>query len=387
VTCLLQGRDAYIELRVLADASQLEAGYDFGSGAKLFLVDSKCYSHNHHKSSRLVNTYTIAMPYLRTLLSSLFGEAGKREGALGPGDIALFFDGRAGGSSAAIAKELNKATRKHPQLKSRPTTVVRLMYHNREFRIGGVHALKSVRTGLHARLPEPLENLLVIPHRLTNLGVVDRKHLDLPGDVRSRGVANLALRSAEESDLSLVSRLTAKAALPDASTARARAADAEDCDDSASSAQEAPDAKADDASTTNLFPWVSPELMAREWLNLFGQNSSGSKENRLVVDFAAGGGAMVAACCRLKFKYLGFVHSDLQRLIIKESVALKIVTELILNKEDGFQLSRFLSRERSLGGVDGPSDSTKTEPKAPAKSGKKASTDKSSDSSSSSDSS
>jgi hypothetical protein len=384
------GRDAYVELRVLRDAALLEADYDWGSGPKLFVVDAKCYTHNHNKGTRLSVTYPIPAPYLRHVLGSLFAEPAKRDtkaGAFQAGDVALFFDGRAGGHAAAIAKEIAKFTKKNPQLKVRPTTVVRLMYHNREFRAGGIHALQCVKTGLHAKLPEPLENMYVVPHRLTSLQMVDRKYLDLPGDIRSRGVANLFLRSAEESGLSLVSLRVAKLALPD--TAQPQAADEGEADnDSGASAAETPDAvtQAEDDGSTNLLPWESPELMAREWLNLFGCNGlSAGGEKRLIVDFAAGGGALATACCRLKFKYLGFVQSDAQRSIIKDSIVLKIVTELILNKEDGFQLSRFLSRERSAGGANVP-DKLQAEPATSVNNGdSKAQAGGSSSSSSSSD--
>ena len=99
-----------------------------------------------------------------------------------------------------------------------------------------------------------------------------------------------------------------------------------------------------ETSALPFFPAEAPEGQAREWLNLFGSTA------KQVVDFYPGSGVLALACCRHSFNYLGFVSSSLQKEICKQQVLLSITLELILNKRDGFTTSRFLSRERSLGG-------------------------------------
>ena len=100
-----------------------------------------------------------------------------------------------------------------------------------------------------------------------------------------------------------------------------------------------------------LLPFEGPETHCREWLNLFAPEGC-----TRVVDFNVGSGNMALAAARRHMRYQGYAFSDLHKSVCKQILILKVVRELILQKKDGFFSSRFLSKSRSLGGSEAPSE-------------------------------
>ena len=145
-------------------------------------------------------------------------------------------------------------------------------------------------------------------------------------------------------------------------------------DEDAADMELGPDAplKAEAAAETlpaRLLPWEAPEVQSREWLNLFCQNKdrNGRLTKKQVVDFTPGSGTAATAACLLGHPYLGFAHNQVHKDVILQTVVLRVVPELILNRRDGFEQSRFLSRARSLGGGGGQSDGEAATCSTPAK--------------------
>lgn len=91
----------------------------------------------------------------------------------------------------------------------------------------------------------------------------------------------------------------------------------------------------------------APEAHCREWLNLFAGVQSSKPR---IVDLSPGSGTMAFACCRDLYVYSGVVMLPIHGSVVKDALNLRIVLELVMNKRNGFSQSRFLSRERSLGG-------------------------------------
>ena len=342
-------------------------GVAIGDNEVLYVMDSKCYVSKVGDRTNS-QTATIPVAQLRHVLTNLFGDVGAKRaadpGSLKSGDLVLFFDGR---SNATLMPELQKYTKSNPILRQRAIIPMRLVYHNREFSSNG-HLAPRCEKAVHSRLPDPLETMYVVLHKSTVLQNRQRRYLDTPGDIRSRACANLWMKSPDESALSQVSHETAGLVFKQvlAQCAPADFADQDDfgdaglpdedpadeigvsqgCNDVQLLSQEA------DASSPvlRLFPWEAPELQMREWLNLFGRSKDDKK--RRVVDFAAGSGTAATAAARECYQYLGFVHNEKQKDIVQQAIQLRIVYELILNKRDGFEQTRFLSRERSLNGSD-----------------------------------
>lgn len=341
-------------------------GVSIGNGEVLYVLDSKCYVCK--LGDRTHSPTTMPVAQLRHVLTNLFGDVGTKRaanpGSLKPGDLVLLFDGR---SNHTLMPELQKYTKSNPILRQRAIIPMRLVYHNREFGTNG-HLAPRCERAVHSRLPDPLETMYVVLHKSTVLQNRQRKYLDTPGDIRNRACANLWMKKPDESALSQVSHETAGLVFKQV-LAQCAAADLADPDDFGDAglpdedpadeighSQGSVDAQqlsqeVDAASPVlRLFPWEAPELQMREWLNLFGRSKDDKK--RRVVDFAAGSGTAATAAARDCHQYLGFVHNEKQKDIVQQAIQLRIVYELILNRRDGFEQTRFLSRERSLNGSD-----------------------------------
>jgi hypothetical protein len=355
----------YVDLKVVSDPASLpDVGLNIAD-EMVYVVDAKSFFSRPCTSGKALAS-PLPLPFLRHVLEWLFGDRAKedRPGVLKEGDVLLFFDGRSATNASNFAKLIQKFLKGNPKLRQRCQTTVRLFYHNREFSDDGAKAPKFRRVHFHSRLPEPLENLKVVLHKETVLPRRSRRFLDLPGDTSSRGVANLAIRTPEEIALSSLSTQAAesifssgKANLGQKAEDGQNASEADcfefECEAFASDQEQQKGTDKSDGEKSALqpiccLPWEAPEVQSREWLNLFAVTSKGGK--RAVLDVGVGTGVSAVAACREGHRYIGLVSCETHRAVVRESISLHIVMDLILNRRDGFQLARFLSRERSLGG-------------------------------------
>jgi hypothetical protein len=356
------GRDAYVDIKIWNPAVGVPA-LELGEESTMFLIDPKAF---YHKPGAPVTTPPVASTQLLTQIGTyLLGDPKQRAekpGLLGPEDLALFLDGRSPKTVLAVNKLLRKFALANPLLRQRGLVAVRLMYHNREFSNTGTCSFRSQRN-FHARLPDPLETMYVTLHKSATLENQPRRFLDVPGDTRSRGIANLPIRTPQEFALYAVPASIAEAVFRDVTPQACAHPETEadgpdelsviDVEDMNFSSQDAPDSQEPVAPSdvvTKLFPWQAPEAQYREWLNLFG-HCKGRK--RRLVDFFVGSGVGAVAACREGHKYVGVAHNLIHKNVVRDAVLLQIAMDLILNKRDGFHLARFLSRERSLSGQDG----------------------------------
>ena len=379
----VSGRDAYVDIKVMRDMAGL-VGLEASSDDILYILDVKGICAGRLCEKAVAPASNFSMAQVRQILAYVFGDPQRRAnqpGVLKAGDVALFLEGRSVRAAVALTKELQKYTKSNPSLRQRAVAIVRLMYHNREFSANGSLAYRCERSGIHARLPEPLENLHCILHKGTTLQNRSRRFLDVPGDTRSRGIANLSMKTFQETAMGLATTVVAESICQDSAawggtTAGAAAADDaidldvdEQCldengvdgeefnNDAGTTAAAAATAAAPSDQVgipVKLFPWESPEVQHREWLNVFGHSKD--DKPRRVVDFAIGTGTAAVAAARHNHKYLGLAVNPAHKDLALESVLLHILLDLILNRRDGFHLARFLSRARSVGGQDCPAE-------------------------------
>jgi hypothetical protein len=354
----------YVDLKVVSDPASLPDSCLNIADEMVYVVDAKSFFNRPCASNKALAS-PLPLPFLRHILEWLFGDRTKedRPGVFKEGDVLLFFDGRSTTNAANFAKLIQKLFKGNPKLRQRCQTTVRLFYHNREFSDDGAKAPKFRRVHFHSGLPEPLENLKVVLHKDTQLPRRGRRFLDLPGDTSSRGVANLAIRTPEEIALSSLSIEAAESILASGKgTLGQKADDGQnaseadgfefECELSAGEQDPLKGEEKSDGETRVLqplccLPWEGPEVQFREWLNLFAVGPKGGK--KAVLDVSVGTGVAAVAACREQHRYLGLVSCETHRAVVRDSIRLHIVMDLILNRRDGFQLARFLSRARSLG--------------------------------------
>ena len=83
-----------------------------------------------------------------------------------------------------------------------------------------------------------------------------------------------------------------------------------------------------------LFMAEAPETHARERLNLFG--SMHDHQLAHVLDFLPGSGVLALAACRHQHRYTGIAIAELHKSVLRERLALSIVTELIGSESPGW---------------------------------------------------
>jgi hypothetical protein len=366
-----------VDVRVQKDMAGVS--FDEWSDAPiLYLMDYKNVGHKHYNNQLLWPVYSsLALQQGRQVLAKILGEPGKREdrpGSLKPDQVLAVLDGRNSSNAQAVVKDLRKYSKQNPLLRRTSSCVtVRLMYHNREFAEGGHLTRKRRRQLFFARLPEPLENLHIVLHKDGDMpGKSDRQFIDVPGSMCSRGIANLSMPSPVEAALHTVTLAMADEICKQQVCASSKAEEEEedaDVDDGDNQDLVEPDSAAAHSTealpqTSNgvpaavavtFMPWQGPEVQYREWYHLFGQSATGGAKRRIVEVFA-GNGAGALAAARDGYKYTGYVWHPAQKDIVRQKVLLAIVLELILNKRNGFEITRFLSRARSLGGSSGLDD-------------------------------
>ena len=94
----------------------------------------------------------------------------------------LLFDGRDGARHFKNLSALRKVVKQNPAFYQRePAYTFRLSHSNREFRT-------AIRADRRFRDPDPVESVAVVMPKSFKLSVVPRKHIDLPGDNRSKGL-------------------------------------------------------------------------------------------------------------------------------------------------------------------------------------------------------
>lgn len=172
-----------------------------------------------------------------------------------------------------------------------------------------------------AALPDPVETVLLLCDPKVRIPNRARRHLNLPGNNRTRGLVNMTLKSTLESEVrisratagTIQSRMTVAAATapeedqisqldPMASDADG---DGEEDPEEASTAGSLPakadaNSDADDVRGLHPWPWAPPELLWQELLNMWAGPSSTS-----VVDFTPGLGSLMLACTKCNVPYTG----------------------------------------------------------------------------------
>lgn len=106
------------------------------------------------------------------------------------------------------------------------------------------------------------------------------------------------------------------------------------------------DAVEDPKTPCYLFPMGSSEAASREILNLFGGKD---KAKRQCLDLSPGSGSLAWACARDEYRYTGLVASAEHGQLLRSSLVVLILKEMVLGRKDGFCNRRFLSKSRSLG--------------------------------------
>ena len=344
----------------------------------LYLMDFKNFGHKHGNQLLWPVYSSLALQQGRHILGKLLGEPGKREdrpGSLKPDHLLAVLDGRNASNAQSVVKDLRKYSKQNPLLRRTASCVtIRLMYHNREFAEGGHLTRKRRRQLFFSRLPEPLENLHIVLHKDGEVpGKADRQFIDVPGSMCSRGIANLSMPAPVEAALHAVTLAMADeiCKLQAGVISKAEEGEEEDADmddgeldmvepdlDGAAAVQAtgAPPQTSEVPAVVTFMPWQGPEVQYREWYHLFGQSTSTNGTKRRIVEVFAGNGAGALAAARDGYKYTGYVWHPAQKDIVRQKVLLAIVLELILNKRNGFEITRFLSRARSLGGSSGLDD-------------------------------
>ena len=201
---MYQGRDAHLDFRVVAsnDFSDMNDHVRGLQKPMVFIMDAKC-SAMAKPGSPMHQHFNVAMPkaHFRFCLQAVLGDPSLEERSgeqmwFQKGDTLLIFTGHCRANDINIRKEIAKELNEKKQSiisKRRGVVEMRLLYHNREFSATGGLRQQRVRDEVHNALPDPLENLLCITAKDSVLPNRERKYLDIPGDSRARGIANLIL--------------------------------------------------------------------------------------------------------------------------------------------------------------------------------------------------
>jgi hypothetical protein len=291
-------------------------------------------------------------------------------------DMALFLDGRSPGNFISMTSELTKVLKDVKEFPARKFTTVRRMYSNMEFSAGGYAA--PVRTErLNPKTPDPLENLILVFHAARKMPYRLGAPCKVP-DNRSRGWYGIDMKSPQEQEFGMLTVETYEAMLgPGAGgtdlTGEAIAGLFDDEDvKSAETAEEAADAgqpgvveeaaagaghpgivETADAQSRPIYtcPWEGTEEDYAMLFKLHAGPEEASKHK--IVNLGAGSGPAVLAAVRAKQHIVCFAETEKHKIVLFEQCLLKVVTEVICGKADGFVMgpsSRLLSRQGSLTG-------------------------------------
>lgn len=225
-----------------------------------------------------------------------------------------------------------------------------------------------------AALPDPVETVLLLCDPKVRIPKRARRHLNLPGDNRTRGLVNMTLKSTLESEVR-ISRATAGTIQSRMTVAAATAPEEDqisqldpmvsdaDCDGSeedlpeeASMAGSLPanavaNSDADDVRGFHPWPWAPPELLWQELLNMWAGPSSTS-----VVDFSPGLGSLMLACTKCNIPYTGIAINDAHSKVVMQAACLLATVENLRGTPLRLPISgskRLLGRSLSLGGGHG----------------------------------
>ncbi|CAE7239929.1 unnamed protein product [Symbiodinium microadriaticum] len=179
---------SFVDVRVWQPSFDWEkASSEWGEGPLLFVADSKCYGPGG-----------MSLAFQKMLYDGLVGNPKSEEATtaycLKKHSVAVLLDGTNQVVSGQINRECQKRLKANSEFcRKQGVITYRLLYHGREFAIEHEHPLsrRSIRGGVHAKLPDPLETLFVLKGKTTTIPTRERLYLDLPGDSRSLGFSSL----------------------------------------------------------------------------------------------------------------------------------------------------------------------------------------------------
>ena len=272
-------------------------------------------------------------------------------------DLLMLYDGRSQRSFAAMSSEIGKImphVSKELELPSRHYTLVRRMYHNKEFRDSrSLYATRS--SSLNAKSAEPLE---IVFSKTLKLAL--RSQEDIAGqttgsgrieDNRCRAWSDLAMKAEESQLLSQVSFPVYESMLGSRAGGGDKGGDSlhsavgdadEDSDNGdAAAAQVPPEAR------MFVCPWE-----AHEDDMALAYHLCRPEHGRLVI-LTPGSGESALAAVRAKIHATLLCENGAHKQVVFQTILLKIVVAMISGNSPGFSLGRrVLSRVKSLNGDD-----------------------------------
>ncbi|CAE7809555.1 unnamed protein product [Symbiodinium sp. CCMP2592] len=333
-------RATYVNLSIVGNnitsikGALMEAAAGWPAG--IFHLDGKCFGGLSASAAAPMNFYRQYLAFLFDPDSGAFREEDLL--IVSPGNSQKAYEAAKRGVQKS-AKELWRHMKASPIVcQRRGLQQIRLMNTNKE--------------RLRGSFPDPLETVLLLKGKQCTLPSRERKHLDLPGCSKDSGIANLRMKTVDEMALLVRKSVWEEnfSKVLAASTDEGGDEEAQATDTAAEPVLEGPTEE-----VVQFCLFERPEMVCREWINLFGEerspHTSVQKQSSIMIDFSPGAGSMALACARDLHVYYGLCFTASQRDVIFDSIRLTIMLELIMNKRNGFSTSRFLSRERSLGGT------------------------------------
>jgi len=301
--------------------------------------------------------YTVALD--KTGLENAFVQAtGAADGLFAKHpSVFVISDGRRPSSTKTITSMVTKAAKTAGAGLQTPFPF-RLMHSNAEFSHN--RTLRGYGRRLSAAtVPEPLETLIIVTSKNFKVKAVARKYLDLPGTNRTRGLNNVPLKTLEvgitwdrRCEILQGSSKTAPVDdqvpdwMDDGEDDEGKTEAGEDIagvDEGKTPTGEDEEGEKEDKTDKmcDLYPWEHSELVCRELLNCFAIKTVVHHNTNYTWPLA---------CARHCIHFVGFARNEAHVEHIHKMLVAMVVAELIEGKDQGFLVTRFLSRQRSVGG-------------------------------------
>jgi hypothetical protein len=282
-------------------------------------------------------------------------------------DVAWLFDGRSSSNYSKLDSAIKKGTKiRVDDFFTRPTGAFRMHYTNSEFEEGGCMRCPGIKYSPHSFFfyREPMESVVVCYGKTCTLENRNRILIDIPGSLSQRGFARVPLVPSPETGhraelAPLVTPSHAEKLLKELPLQGDEdldelplgglpaidgppAAVGPPAIDGPPAIVGPPDAALDQPKLRRLFGLALPEVVWREFINLF--------QPKQLVFLNADFGASLVACARHNVQGLFFVPNEGFKLYMIEYATATILSEQLDGIADGFLVKRFINRKRSLNG-------------------------------------